>query len=183
MSRIFISYGHEDLVTALELYDSLSSAGHTPWLDKRDLLPGERWSDRISEEIQKADFFILLLSRQSFIRRGFLQKELHLALEVLEQVPLDQRFLIPVLLDDFKPSHAALRQLHWFDLTQDRSNRLAFLVSSLGSRESATAQLLAENPKPAAVSPKRKKKRKSRRSTTVADIGEPHWGSATWIPH
>jgi hypothetical protein len=144
MSRVFISYGHEDLAVALELYDALLSAGHTPWLDKRDLLPGEHWSERISDEIQKADFFVLLLSRRSFTRRGFLQKELRLAMEVLDQVPPDQRFLIPVLLDDFRPSHATLRQLHWFDLTQDRSTRIACLITSLGSRESAAAQLFAE---------------------------------------
>ncbi len=142
MSRVFVSYGHEDLAVAQELYNALLRAGHTPWLDKRDLMPGERWSERISDEIPKADFFVLLLSRRSFTRRGFLQKEVRLALEILDQIPPDQRFLIPVLLDNFKPAHGTLRQLHWFDLTQDRSTRLTHLVASLVSRESAAIQFL-----------------------------------------
>ena len=145
MSRIFISYGHEDLAVATELYDKLSSAGHQPWLNKENLTPGEYWSERIGDEIRKADFFILLLSRRSFTRRGYLQKEVRLALEVLEQIPTDQRFLIPVLLDNFEPSHPTLRQLHWLDLTQDRSAGLSRLVASLsGGKPAESVQSLAD---------------------------------------
>lgn len=105
MRRTFISYAHNppDREVALWLYDDLAKAGHFPWLDEKDLLPGEDWASRVVEEIRECKLFLALLSHHSLNRRGFVQKELRVALDVLDQVPVDERFLIPVRLDACEP--------------------------------------------------------------------------------
>ncbi len=47
--KVFISYAKEDYETALKLYNDLKQVGVTPWLDKKDLLPGANWENRISQ--------------------------------------------------------------------------------------------------------------------------------------
>jgi hypothetical protein len=100
MSRVFISYAHDDYEVAQQLYRDLAAAGHSPWIDKEDLVPGDDWRHSIAEEIRSCKYFVALISSQSLGKRGFVQKELRLALEVLEESPIDHRFLIPVRLND-----------------------------------------------------------------------------------
>ena len=71
------------------------------WLDKERLLSGENLKAIISAEIQKSRFFITLLSRNSVNKRGYVQKELKEAIEILEQLPANDVFIILVRLDDY----------------------------------------------------------------------------------
>jgi TIR domain len=116
---------------ALRLYDDLAEAGHFPWLDEKDLLPGEDWPSRIEEEIRECKLFIALLSSRSLNRRGFVQKELRIALDVLDTIPVNESFLIPVRLDECSPRHERLRPLHRLDLFPDYAAGLRRLLTSL----------------------------------------------------
>ena len=133
MRRTFISYAHDppDREVALRLYDDLARAGHFPWLDEKDLLPGEDWPRRVEKEIRECKLFLALLSQDSLSRRGFAQKELRVALDVLDQVPVDERFLIPVRLDACEPRDETLRRLHRLDLFPDYAAGLERLLRSL----------------------------------------------------
>jgi hypothetical protein len=55
--KIFISYAREDLETAKKLRDDLEKAGIKTWLDKEDLLPGQKWRTIISKEIRECSSF------------------------------------------------------------------------------------------------------------------------------
>ena len=133
MRRTFICYAHNppDREVAHWLYDDLARAGHFPWLDEKDLLPGEDWASRVVAEIRECKLFLALFSRHSLNRRGFVQKELRVALDVLDQVPVDERFLIPVRLDACEPRDEKLRRLHRLDLFPDYAAGLERLLRSL----------------------------------------------------
>jgi hypothetical protein len=128
----FISYAHEDAVTAKRLYTDLASAGANPWLDSEKLLGGQDWEGAIRKAIREATHFIALISKNSVNKRGFVQKELRHALEVLAEFPPNQIFLIPVRLDSSNPQDEQLRRLHRIDLFPDYSQGLRRICDSLG---------------------------------------------------
>jgi hypothetical protein len=111
-SRVFISYAHEDLPSALKLYEQLKGVdGINPWFDKESLLPGMRWRPAIKKAIREADFFIALLSRNSVRKRGYVQTEMKEAFEIWDQFPEDKAFLIPVRLEECEASYEKLREV------------------------------------------------------------------------
>jgi hypothetical protein len=97
---IFISYARPDRQSALALYQQLKNESFSVWIDAYNLLPGTDWDLEISKTIKQADVFLACLSRNSVVRKGFVQSELKQALKVLDVMPEGQIFLIPVRLDD-----------------------------------------------------------------------------------
>ena len=111
---VFISYGKEDRADALILYELLMRKGLSPWIDIKNLLPGQRWELEIDKAIRKCDIFLACLSKKSVSKRGFVQSELQRALKVLDMMPEDRVFLIPVRLNDCTIPHR-LAHLQWID--------------------------------------------------------------------
>jgi hypothetical protein len=116
MIKVFISYVREDIDRADRIYSRLKSIPTLDiWFDRRCLKPGEKWRLAISKAIRESSFFITLLSKRSISKRGFAQKEVKYALEILDELPEDQIFIIPLRLDDcYIPER--LRELHCIDL-------------------------------------------------------------------
>ncbi|MEZ4526802.1 MAG: toll/interleukin-1 receptor domain-containing protein [Desulfobacterales bacterium] len=114
--KVFISYAREDIATARRLYEDLKMAGIVPWMDKIDLLPGQNWKFHITKAIRESSYFIALLSSKSLSKRGFVQKELKLALDILGEFSDEDVFLIPARLDDCQPEDEKLKYLNWADL-------------------------------------------------------------------
>lgn len=69
------------------------------WLDQDSFLPGQDWRVTIEDAIKGHRFFIALLSSRSMSKKGYVQKELRIALEVLDQYPESKAFIMPVRLD------------------------------------------------------------------------------------
>jgi hypothetical protein len=115
-SKVFISYAREDSAAATRLFHDLAVMGVDPWLDQERLLPGQRWEREIRAALQASDFVVLLLSKQQVLKRGYVQSEIRLALRVLDEVPDNRVFLLPVRLDDCQPANDRLSELHWLDL-------------------------------------------------------------------
>ena len=115
-TKIFISYAREDEKAAKKIYDDLKAAGHKPWIDTKDLKPGERWKSSIKKAIVGSKYFLALISSHSIDKRGFVQSELKIALEILDEFPEDAIFIIPVRLDDCQLQNAKLKELHIIDL-------------------------------------------------------------------
>lgn len=116
MTKVFISYAHEDLDAARKLYEGLKSVpGIDPWFDKECLLPGMRWYPAIRKAIRESKFFIALLSKRSTTKRGFFYKEMNDALAILEEFPEDQIFFIPIRLEECNLSFESLREIHYVD--------------------------------------------------------------------
>lgn len=116
--KVFLCYAKEDYSIVEPIFEKLISRGHQPWMDKRNLLPGQDWEYEISRSIKASDFFIACMSHSSVSKRGYVQKEVKFALDVLGEIPQGQIFLIPLRLEpcEVPPN---LRFLHWLDLTSD----------------------------------------------------------------
>jgi hypothetical protein len=65
MVKIFISYAHEDRNTALEIYNALKIKRLSPWIDAKDLLPGQEWKAEIGKAIRESNIFVACLSNYS----------------------------------------------------------------------------------------------------------------------
>lgn len=133
---VFISYAREDSAFARKVCDELKAAGLDVWLDQERLLPGQRWKPTIKKAIQESDCFIALLSSTALSRRGYIHTELWQALEILQQMPGPDVFLIPARLDDCEPAHPALEEIHWVDLFPDWSKGMEKILSALKTRKS-----------------------------------------------
>jgi DNA-binding response OmpR family regulator len=115
MSKIFLSYSHFDEDQAIRLYSELKKFGLSVWFDKETLLPGQDWETEIKKSIKDSDFVLLLLSSNSIGAKGFFQKELRLALDVLQTVPFGHIYILPARLDDCEIP-AQLAPIHYVDL-------------------------------------------------------------------
>ena len=114
MSRVFLCHASEDKGKVIEVYRQLKTAGLDPWLDKIDLLPGQNWTEEIPKVLRTSSFVLVFLSNNSISKRGYVQKEFKLALEVLDEIPPDNIFIIPIRLDDCEIPYQ-FRALHYVD--------------------------------------------------------------------
>lgn len=128
MAKIFISYAREDYEYAKRIYDYLLQSGQEPWLDKENILPGQNWPNAIKSAIRESQFFIALLSSNSVEKRGYVQKELRIGLEILDQIPESQIFFIPARIGECEPNYERLRELQWVDMFPDWDTGLKRLM-------------------------------------------------------
>ena len=98
--QIFLSYAREDKESAEVLYGKLLRAGHKPWMDTKDIIAGEKWEICIKNAIKNSDFFLVCLSGNSLNKRGFLQKEIRDALNIMDEMLDNDIYLIPVRFED-----------------------------------------------------------------------------------
>ncbi len=82
-NQVFISYAKEDASFAYQLYSFLEQNQYSPWMDKKNLFPGQNWDLMINEALRRSDFIIVLLSKTSVAKRGYVQKEFNVALNYL----------------------------------------------------------------------------------------------------
>lgn len=125
---VFISYAKEDQRSAERLYLDLKHAGLSVWMDTHDLLPGQLWEREIEEAISRSSYFIALQSTRSVGKRGHVQKELRRALEVAEEYPEDELFVIPVRVEECEPTFRAIQKLQRLDLFPDYAEGLRKLI-------------------------------------------------------
>jgi len=117
-TQIFLSYAREDEEKVKNLHQQLSDARFKPWMDKKDILPGEIWQSCIQKAIQRSDFFLACLSAKSVKKRGFLQKEIEDALNIWLEKLEDDIYLIPVRLEDCEVPER-LRKFQWVNLFEE----------------------------------------------------------------
>jgi hypothetical protein len=121
-NKVFLSYASEDYITAEKLYDFLSSNGFTVWMDKKKLLPGQRWDSEIQLNLRKADFIILLLSEIAVSKRGYIQREFKKAVTYCEEKLESDIYIIPVKIGACQiPDN--LSQFQWIEFSQTDSNK------------------------------------------------------------
>ena len=58
-------------------------------MDIHDIRAGQRWESEIRTAIGEASYFIIFLSKSTVTRRGYFQKEIRLALDVLNESALE----------------------------------------------------------------------------------------------
>ena len=101
MPRVFISYVRENSNEVQRLVHALEARGIEVWLDRTQIKPGYRWRDAIRDAITQGDFFIACFSAEYNSRsKTYMNAELTLAVDELQQRPVDRAWFIPVLLAD-----------------------------------------------------------------------------------
>ena len=120
--QIFIAHANEDKPQVRELYTKLKQAGYKPWLDEEDLIPGLNWREEIPKALKSSDLFLACLSSTSIRKRGYIQREFKMAMEMLAEMPPGTIYLIPLKLDDCEIPELRqseyglnLRDLQWLD--------------------------------------------------------------------
>ena len=120
--QIFLAHASEDKLQVLKLYDRLKARGYKPWLDKKDLIPGQNWRQEIPRAIKRSSIFIACLSQKSVSKQEYVQKEFRLALNKYAETPPGTVYLIPLKLDDCEvpalqqPELGVnLQDIHWLN--------------------------------------------------------------------
>lgn len=98
--KVFISYAKEDREQALKYYELFSNEGVTPWLDVKNILPGQNWEAEIDKGLREANVVVLLLSNNSVNKRGFVQREANESIARLAYKKPTDIYVIPLILDD-----------------------------------------------------------------------------------
>ncbi|MFN7926115.1 MAG: toll/interleukin-1 receptor domain-containing protein [Bryobacteraceae bacterium] len=117
--QVFVAYVIEDRDAVDRLCQDLEQRGFEPWMDRRNLLPGQNWPRAIERAIDMSRFFIGCLSKHSVSKRGAFQAELRYALDCARLMPLDDTYLIPVRFDDCQVPHVIRRDTQYVDLFPD----------------------------------------------------------------
>ena len=82
--KIFLSYARDDFETVQRIHNDLKRFGLDIWLDKESILGGQNWKVEVKKAIRKSNYFLAILSKNSVSHEGYVQKELRVALDMLE---------------------------------------------------------------------------------------------------
>jgi DNA-binding response OmpR family regulator len=127
--KVFLSYDRRDFRAVSNLHRKLTVQGFVPWLDRFDIMAG-KWEPQIKKAIKQTDFFIPCLSKHSVANRGFITKELKLALARQEELGEDTAFIIPVRLNECDIPRV-LKEFQVVSLFKDQGfNRLVKMLMS-----------------------------------------------------
>ena len=155
--QIFIAHANEDKPQVRELYTKLKQAGYKPWLDEEDLIPGLNWREEIPKALKSSDLFLACLSSTSIKKRGYIQKEFKMAMEMLAEMPSGTIYLIPLKLDDCEIPELRqseyglnLRDLQWLDYW--KSNGFEKLIKAIEYQFGSKVTQKTESPLPSTVS-------------------------------
>jgi len=130
--KVFISYASEDKELAMKLFSDLKKHNNiTPWLDSESIIVGQNWKNMIINEIKNSSYFLALLSSSSITKNGFVQKELKIALDYLEEYSQNEIFIIPVRLDECDPTDERIKNIHWVDLFQSYQDGLNKILQAI----------------------------------------------------
>jgi hypothetical protein len=96
---VFLCHCSEDKPAVRQLKQQLEVEAFSPWLDEDDI-PPRLWEEEIQQALHRSQAIVVCLSRVFAHKEGFVQKELHYALEIAREKPDGTIFLIPVRLEE-----------------------------------------------------------------------------------
>jgi hypothetical protein len=135
LGSVFLSYAHEDEDLARRLYNDLKQRNVDVWMDKESLVGGEEFDIAIRKAIESCRFFLLILSKVSVTKSGYVNKEIRKAIDVFNEFPEGKRFILPIRKNECESSYEQLRRLQWVDLFPEYEKGLERLLRSLGARQ------------------------------------------------
>lgn len=115
---VFLCHGSEDKVIVREIYYDLREDGVDPWLDEKNILPGQDWDTEIRRAVRKSDAILVCLSSKSVNKEGYVQKEIRFALDVADEKPEGTIFVIPVKLEECDVP-GRLRRSQWVNYFEE----------------------------------------------------------------
>ena len=148
---IFLSYAREDGERANRIYSMINRHDRPVFYDKMSLIPGMDWREEIERSLEKCKLVLILCSRHTVEKEGFIQKEIRLALERSEMMPEGRIFIIPIRFDEADVPRKIARY-QWIDIQNEtdlywieNSVDLAWLqVSNATPEEKSDIELLGK---------------------------------------
>jgi len=130
-NKVFLCHASEDKPSVRKLYHLLKSDGFNPWLDDEKLLPGQDWRLEIEKAVRKSNTIIVCLSAKSITKSGYVQKGIKYALDIADEKPEGEIYIIPAKLEECNVPYR-LNRWHLVNLFEkDGYDRL---LGSLGSK-------------------------------------------------
>jgi len=136
--KLFFSYVRPDTNSVEPIYELLKTEGFAPWMDSKDILPGQRWTSAIETAIHNSDFFVAFFSQNSLNRRGFINREIGMALDIWEKKHTTNFYIIPVRLEPVDLP-APFTEFQWIDVfsVDDRKALISAINSLLENKRTA----------------------------------------------
>lgn len=117
--KTFICHASEDKPVALELSNRLKIQGFIdPWIVYEQILPGQEWDIEIKKAVRGSHVVIVILSRKSTTKEGYIQKEIKFALDIADEKPEGTIYIIPVKVEECNVPQR-LQKWQWFYLNND----------------------------------------------------------------
>ena len=139
MPNVFISYVRQNSDQVDKLAEELRRHGVTVWKDRDEIRPGEDWHDAIRQAIKAGDYFIACFSAEyEARRRTYMNTEIGLAIDMIQEMPPGRIWFIPVLLSECEiPDRTigggqTLRDRHWEPLHKDWNRGVRRLLEAMG---------------------------------------------------
>jgi hypothetical protein len=97
--KVFLNHASEDRALVAPYFEKLRALGYDPWIDRR-LLPGQDWDEEIQRAFLASDVVLIFMSPRSVKKRGYVQREIHDALERQKSLLPGDIGAIPLLLEE-----------------------------------------------------------------------------------
>jgi hypothetical protein len=123
---LFISYASADRPFVQGLSADVSAAGIETWVDREDLVPGDRWRGEIVAAIEACEALVVVLSRASSASREVPRE--------VEAADRRRKRIIPVIKEACDPRNMelVLSERHWIDFsTGDYAGGVRQLVEAM----------------------------------------------------
>lgn len=116
---IFISYASEDRARVTPFADMLARHGLETWMDVKRIMPGANWDYEIRRALDKSQIIVAFISNKSVNKRGFVQREMKIALDKAEEKLIDDIYVVPVILDKDAPYPNQLKGIQYVSADED----------------------------------------------------------------
>lgn len=149
---IFISYAPPNAGMAHSIFQRLREARFHPWIDPESNVEGAEWEYAIERALKESHVVLVLLSKESVTCDGFLQKQIHTALDIWKHKAPGEVHLLAVRVEECD-IHERLLGAQYIDLFHESG--WARLISLLkGLRKSSAAESRRTVASSSHVSPK-----------------------------
>lgn len=125
---IFISYSRQNSDYLKKLVEDIKDIGYDCWFDEHNIVGGQEWWNKILETIEKSDYFIFLISKDSL-------DSLYCGLET--KYALDLKYnIIPIVIDIDVEKHlpstlSRINYIAYYNFDKKDSNNLAKTLNQL----------------------------------------------------
>jgi hypothetical protein len=110
----FLCHQSDDEERVAEVAERLNQDAVLTWFAPKELTGGDAWKDKIDEAIERSDYILVFLSKNSLTKPGYFHREVKYAFEQREVRPDGERYIIPVLLEEFTPPRR-FKDIHWIE--------------------------------------------------------------------
>ncbi|HHX7365790.1 TPA: TIR domain-containing protein [Enterobacter hormaechei] len=119
--KIFLAHAKEDEKVTESIYEKLKNSGYNPWMDIKDIPAGVVWDYEIQKNFNNSNIIIIILSKISCHKNGYIRREINDAIEKLKYYKPDDIVVIPLLIDDAEVPSIISSKIQYIDYKRSDS--------------------------------------------------------------